>query len=145
VRGRRVAAAQARRRELYFGPAGTLSWDTPPGWREPDRYTYDPQDPTPTVGGSILSAVYPPGSVDVTEQQLCTDVLTFTTEPLAHGLDVVGPLPLVLYASSTAVDTEFVTRLPDVFPTAGRSSSRPALCADTTATPRGIRLSWSRA
>lgn len=108
--------AQARRRELYFGPGGTLCWDMPPDWWEPDRYTYDPQDPTPTVGGSILSAVYPPGSVDVTGLQLRTDVLTFTTEPLEHDLDVIGPLSLVLYASSSAVDTDFVARLSDVFP-----------------------------
>ena len=108
--------AQAQRRELYFGPAGTLCWDTPPDWWEPDRYTYDPRDPTPTVGGSILSAVYPPGSADVTELQLRTDVLTFTTEPLAEDLDVAGPLSLVLYASSTAVDTDFFARLSDVFP-----------------------------
>src|SRR5262249_20119999 len=68
------------------------------------------------VGGSILSTVYPPGSVDVTELQLRTDVLTFTTEPLEDDLDVVGPLSLVLYASSDAVDTDFVARLSDVFP-----------------------------
>ena len=89
--------AQARRRELYFGPAGTLCWDTPPDWWEPDRYTYDPQDPTPTVGGSILSAVYPPGSVDVTELQLRTDVLTFTTGapgagPRHRRAAVTGPV-----------------------------------------------------
>ena len=108
--------AAARRREVYFGPEGTLCWDTPPDWWEPDRYTYDPQDPTPTVGGSILSNVYPPGSVDVTELQLRSDVLTFTTEPLEQDLDVVGPLSVVLFASSTAVDTDFVARLSDVFP-----------------------------
>ena len=108
--------AAARRRELYFGPAGTLTWDEPPGWWEPDRYTYDPQDPTPTLGGSILSNVYPPGSVDVTELQVRSDVLTFTTPLLEHDVDVVGPLSLVLYASSTAVDTDFVARLSDVFP-----------------------------
>jgi uncharacterized protein len=60
--------------------------------------------------------VYPPGSVDVTGLQLRTDVLTFTTEPLEHDLDVAGPLSLVLYASSDAVDTDFVARLSDVFP-----------------------------
>jgi hypothetical protein len=108
--------AQARRREVFFAPGGTLRWDAPPDWWEPDRYTYDPQDPTPTLGGSILSSVYPPGSVDVTDLQLRTDVLTFTTEPLEADLDVVGPLSLVLYASSTAVDTDFVARLSDVFP-----------------------------
>jgi uncharacterized protein len=108
--------ASARRREVFFGPGGTLRWDTPPDWSEPDSYTYDPQDPTPTVGGSIVSNVYPPGSVDVTELQLRTDVLTFTTEPLEADLDVAGPLSVVLYASSSAVDTDFVARLSDVFP-----------------------------
>lgn len=108
--------AQARPHELYFGPGGTLSWDAPPQWWEPDHYTYDPQDPTPTVGGSILSGVYPPGSVDVTELQVRSDVLTFTTEVLDQDIDVVGPLTLVLHASSTAVDTDFVARLSDVFP-----------------------------
>lgn len=108
--------AAARRHELYFGPGGTLTWDEPPDWWEPDRYTYDPQDPTPTLGGSILSSVYPPGSVDVTELQVRSDVLTFTTPALEHDIDVVGPVTLELYASSTALDTDFVARLSDVFP-----------------------------
>lgn len=106
---------EARRRELYLGPSGTLAWDTPPEWSEPDRYTYDPDDPTPTLGGSILSNVYPPGSIDVSELQVRSDVLTFTTPPLEGDLDVVGPLKLVLYASSSAPDTDFVARLSDVF------------------------------
>jgi hypothetical protein len=102
-------------RELFLGPAGTLAWDAAPDWSEPDQYTYDPEDPTPTLGGSIVSRVYPPGSVDVSELQVRSDVLTFTTAPLAADLDVVGPLKLVLYASSSAVDTDFVARLSDVF------------------------------
>ncbi len=107
---------EARPRELYLGPAGTLSWDRPPEWSEPDRFSYDPDDPTPTLGGSILSNVYPPGSVDVSELQVRSDVLTFTTSPLTGDLDVVGPLTLVLFASSSAVDTDFVARLSDVHP-----------------------------
>jgi putative CocE/NonD family hydrolase len=35
---------------------------------------------------------------------------------LEHDLDVVGPLRVVLYASSSAVDTDFTARLTDVFP-----------------------------
>jgi len=35
---------------------------------------------------------------------------------LEHDLDVVGPLSMILYASSSAVDTDFVVRLSDVFP-----------------------------
>jgi putative CocE/NonD family hydrolase len=77
---------------------------------------YDPNDPTPTVGGSIVSSVYPPGSVDVSEAQRRSDVIAYTTAPLERDLDVVGPLRLILYASSTAVDTDFIGRLSDVFP-----------------------------
>lgn len=81
-----------------------------------DTYRYDPTNPTPTVGGSILSNVYRPGSCDVSEVQKRSDVLTYTTPPLASPVDVVGPLRMVLYASSTAADTDFVVRLTDVFP-----------------------------
>jgi putative CocE/NonD family hydrolase len=43
-------------------------------------------------------------------------VLTYTTAALDRDLDVVGPLRLILYASSSAVDTDFSARLSDVFP-----------------------------
>ena len=55
-------------------------------------YAYDPKNPTPTVGGSIVSSVYPPGSVDVSAVQQRADVLTYTTEALDGDLDVVVPL-----------------------------------------------------
>ena len=83
---------------------------------QPDRYVYDPERPTPTVGGSILSSVYPAGSVDVSEVQRRGDILVYTTPVLERDLDIVGPLRLVLYASSSAVDTDFSARLSDVFP-----------------------------
>lgn len=102
--------------ELYLGSGGTLNTQLPQQPSEPDRYIYDPQNPTPTVGGSVLSAVYPAGSVDVSEVQQRPDVLTYTTEPLEQDLDVVGPLRLILYARSSALDTDFCARLSDVFP-----------------------------
>lgn len=82
----------------------------------PERYIYDPNAPTPTVGGSIVSYIYPPGSVDVSGVQKRPDVLVYSTSPLQQDLDVVGPLKMILYASSSAVDTDFVVRLSDVFP-----------------------------
>lgn len=102
--------------EFYLGQGGELTHALPTATAVPYRYTYDPRNPTPTVGGSVLSYVYPPGSVDVREVQERSDVLTFTTPSLEQDLDVVGPLRLVLYASSSAVDTDFVARLTDVFP-----------------------------
>lgn len=101
---------------MYLDAGGALSTRRPPESSAPDAYTYDPAHPTPTVGGSILSYVYPPGSVDISEVQKRTDVLTYTTRRLEQDLDVVGPLRMVLYASSSAVDTDFAARLSDVFP-----------------------------
>jgi uncharacterized protein len=101
---------------FYLVSKGGLGRRAPARDCAPDRYTYDPTDPTPTVGGSIVSYVYPPGSVDVSEVQRRADVLTYTTPPLQFDLDVVGPLRLILFASSSAVDTDFVGRLSDVFP-----------------------------
>jgi predicted acyl esterase len=106
---------ETRELALYLGH-GVLAAAAPREGGEPDRYTYDPEDPTPTLGGSILSAVCPPGSVDVSEVQTRADVLTYTTEPLERSLDVVGPLRLILYASSSALDTDFSARVSDVFP-----------------------------
>lgn len=107
---------EARAVAMYLGAGGALSTHSPPEHSAPDRYTYDPEHPTPTVGGSIVSYVYPPGSVDVSEVQKRPDIVTYTTPPLERDLDVVGPLRMVLYASSTAVDTDFAARLSDVFP-----------------------------
>lgn len=101
---------------LYLGADGRLNHDAPKGDSAPDRYIYDPERPTPTVGGSIVSYVYPPGSVDVSDVQMRPDVLVYTTAPIDHDVDVVGQLRLVLFASSSAVDTDFVARLSDVFP-----------------------------
>jgi hypothetical protein len=107
---------ETRIRQLYLAADGELKLQAPGEPSEPDRYTYNPEDPTPTVGGSIVSYVYTPGSVDVSEVQQRPDVLTYTTDVLGQDLDVVGPLRLILYASSSAVDTDFSARLSDVFP-----------------------------
>jgi uncharacterized protein len=106
---------EAQQVPMYLSSGGALSWEMPlPS--SPDYYTYDPENPTPTVGGSIVSYVYPPGSVDVSEVQKRPDVLTYTTAPLERDINVVGPLRLILYASSSAPDTDFSARLSDVFP-----------------------------
>jgi len=107
---------EAKQTAFYLASDGRLTSQPPRQSSPPDRYTYDPRNPTPTVGGGIVSYVYPPGSVDVSEVQKRPDVLTYTTEPLERDLDVVGPLRMLLYASSSAVDTDFATRLSDVFP-----------------------------
>ena len=43
-------------------------------------------------------------------------VLTFTSAPLDSDLEICGPIKLVLYASSSARDTDFFIKLSDQFP-----------------------------
>ena len=49
-------------------------------------------------------------------------MLTYTSQPLEHNLTVIGPVKAVLYAMSSAPDTDWVVRLCDVWPD-GRSMS----------------------
>ena len=47
---------------------------------------------------------------------------TYTSQPLEHDFTVIGPVKAVLYAMSSAPDTDWVVRLCDVWPD-GRSLS----------------------
>lgn len=64
---------------------------TPPGTGEPvGRYRYDPADPTPSVGGPLMSPDAGPRDNAILEAR--PDVLTFTTEPLREPVEVMGPV-----------------------------------------------------
>lgn len=84
----------------------------------PDRYHYDPTDPTPSVGGTILTA--DAGPRDNRRLEARPDVLTYTSAPLAVDLEVIGPVTVELYAQSSVEHTDFFARLCDVTPR-GRS------------------------
>jgi predicted acyl esterase len=107
---------EAHQVRLYLRCNGGLSTQAPQEPAPPEQYVYDPTQPTPTVGGSVVSYIYPPGSVDVRGVQDRADVLVYSTSALQGDLDVVGPLKMILYVSSSATDTDFVVRLSDVFP-----------------------------
>jgi putative CocE/NonD family hydrolase len=44
------------------------------------------------------------------------DVLVYSTPPLEKGIEVTGPLEVVLYVSSDVRDTDFTAKLIDVYP-----------------------------
>ncbi|GHG50614.1 X-Pro dipeptidyl-peptidase [Sinomonas cellulolyticus] len=108
-------------RELFLGPGGTLG--DAPGEDASEQYDYDPLDPVPSTGGATmhLGADFP-GPAEQSAVEARDDVLTFTTEPLAEPLTLFGEVTAHLYASSSAVDTDFVVRLCRVTPD-GRSMS----------------------
>ena len=82
----------------------------------PDKFTYDPANAVPTVGGSLCCDAlhYEPGPRDQRTIENRTDVLVYSTKPLAEDMEVTGPVRLELWAKSSAVDTDFTAKLVDV-------------------------------
>jgi putative CocE/NonD family hydrolase len=105
---------------LYRRPdeCGELSVDQPVGQSPPAVYTFDPADPTPNIGGPLLSMGA--GSYDNRPLEERPDVLTYTTQPLKEHLDVIGPIRLALFVTSSLPYSDFFGRVCDVHPD-GRS------------------------
>jgi uncharacterized protein len=94
---------------------GTLSPERP-GEEPVDTYTYDPENPAPSVGGKTLGLGSLPGPFDQRAVEERPDTLCYTTPPLTADLEVTGPLVVTLYAASSAVDTDWTAKLVDVHP-----------------------------
>ena len=107
----------------YFhseGSANTAAGDgklttVKPGRQPGDEFVYDPNDPAPTAGGCNLVGC-PAGPRDQSEVEKRKDVLVFTSEAMTNELEVTGPVKVILYAASTAKDTDFTAKLLDVHP-----------------------------
>ncbi len=118
--------ARAKATPYYLhstGKSNTLSGDgtlstVPPKSETADQYVYDPNDPVPTHGGAVLgdTAHFPPGPLDQRAVETRPDVLVYTTPAFKNDTEVTGPITLDLYVSSSAVDTDFVGKLIDVWP-----------------------------
>jgi hypothetical protein len=107
---------------------GRLVRELPPGDSPADRYTYDPGDPTPNpefyeepeeeeAGAPVKSVEQKKAEREafhVTVTDAREDILVYTTEPLEEPLTFAGPISAVLYASSSARDTDWFVRLMEV-------------------------------
>ncbi len=94
---------------------GRLSSEAP-GSRAPDEYVHDPYDPLPSIGGHGAGGLdlWPAGPADHRPAE--SRSLTFSTDVLQEDLEVVGEVRARFFASSSAVDTDFVLTLSDVYP-----------------------------
>ena len=83
-----------------------------------DQFTYDPHKPVPTIGGAVCCnpKIFAWGPMDQRGVEKRADVLVYTSAPLKRDLEVTGPVRVVLYASTSAPDTDFTAKLVDVFP-----------------------------
>ncbi len=118
----------ARARETkYFlhssGKANSLSGDgtlasTTPGSETFDKFTYDPGNAVPTVGGPLCcdSQHLGPGPRDQRSVEARNDVLVYSTPTFTKDTEITGPIRAELYVKSSAVDTDFTAKLVDVGP-----------------------------
>ena len=90
---------------------------TPPEDEPFDQYNYDPENPVPTKGGNFLGyKQWKPGAFNQAEIEKREDVLVYMTEPLTEPVEITGPIRMILYAKSSARDTDFTAKLVDVYP-----------------------------
>lgn len=122
--------SRAKATPFYLHAGGGLSTEKPSRPAEPTVYQFDPRNPVPTIGGPVSAAeeVIPGGGFDQrngphvfgAKDSLPLaarhDVCVFQTEPLKQDVEVIGPLEVVLYASSDCIDTDFTAKLIDVYP-----------------------------
>ncbi|MEV6136859.1 CocE/NonD family hydrolase [Nocardia sp. NPDC051990] len=100
---------------LHPTPTGGLSEQPSTGERE---FTYDPADPTPTIGGRLLDLTG--GYRDDSALADRDDVLTFTSAPLPDALEIAGIPWVELAHRSDNPRADLFVRLSEVDPK-GRS------------------------
>ena len=111
----------AEARPFYPHPDGSLQ-DQPAGTAAPPvTFTYDPKDPTPTIGGPLLT-VARTGCREDNALSARDDAVSFTSAPLATALEVIGVPVVELLHSSDNEHADLFVRLSEVDPR-GRSRS----------------------
>ncbi|HEX3590128.1 MAG TPA: CocE/NonD family hydrolase [Pseudonocardiaceae bacterium] len=97
----------------YLAPKGALRSREPAGLDvPPSTFRYDPDHPTPSIGGRLMAASG--GSQDNSELERRKDVLTFTTARLREHVDVLGTPVAELSVESDNPYADLFVRLCDV-------------------------------
>ncbi|MGE8205084.1 CocE/NonD family hydrolase [Heyndrickxia sp. NPDC080065] len=77
-----------------------------------DHYVFDPKNPAPyLIDVSENECSVPENYRDV---EMRNDVLVYTSQPLEEDLEIAGDILAVIYAASSAKDTDWLVRLTDV-------------------------------
>ena len=122
--------ARTKATSYHFGADGKLSEEKPTAKQSSTSFTFDPKQPVPTIGGNISSGdgIMLQGAWDQRggphiwnwtlplPLSARNDIIVFQTEPLTEDIEVTGEITVKLWASSSAVDTDFTAKLVDVYP-----------------------------
>lgn len=114
----------------YLQSEGGL--DLKPSEGAPLTFRFDPDDPVPTIGGSLPGhEPWPTNKGGYNQHETAAffgakepflplaarpDVLVFQTNPLEEDMEITGEIVANLYVSSDCVDTDFTCKLIDVYP-----------------------------
>ena len=103
--------------KLYFTENMTLQTSASGSNNAFSTITYDPRNPSPTIGGPTLRNDLLQGPYDqapLVESR--NDVLVFSTPVLSQNVRLVGSSKIHLFVSSNRPDSDFAIRLTDVYP-----------------------------
>jgi len=117
-----------RQATYYLRSTGRLTSAPETRSSPPDTFRYDPNDPSPTIGGLVIHASWvkstratPSGPMDQRDKvESRDDHAAYTADVLEEDVAVRGVAKTKLFVSSDRVDTDFAVRLCDVHPD-GRS------------------------
>ncbi|MEN6537413.1 MAG: CocE/NonD family hydrolase [Bryobacteraceae bacterium] len=121
---------EAKPTNHYLRSGGGLTTAAPTEEDSSTTFEFDPKNPVPTIGGCVCCARQImsdgarnqwggehtwtwPKSIPLSARN---DVIVFTTSPLKRDTEIIGPVRVKLWASSSAVDTDFTAKLLDVYP-----------------------------
>jgi putative CocE/NonD family hydrolase len=121
---------QTRFTRFFLHGDGTLSPERPAEPTGATTFRFDPENPVPTIGGNLSSVgglldaggfdqrcrantLFSRDQLPLSERR---DVVVFQSEPLSEDVEVIGPVTVRLYVSTTAADTDFTAKLIDVYP-----------------------------
>lgn len=128
---------EAKPTKYYLHRDGSLSAAEPGDAKSSTTFEFDPKNPVPTIGGCTCCArrIMTDGAWNQWGGEHTwtwpvplplsarNDVVVFMTPPLEEDTEIIGPIQVKLWGSSSAVDTDFTAKLIDVYPS---SSDFPA-------------------
>jgi putative CocE/NonD family hydrolase len=130
----------SRRTSWYLRPDGALA-PVPPADSAPDRFRYDPADPTPSPGGPLLTGEAGPKDNRSVERR--PDIMVYSSDPLDADLEAIGPVTATVYVRTSGDFFDVHVRVCDVSPDGRSVNIADGLhrvgTGDAVADPDGVR------
>ncbi len=98
--------------QFYLHPDSRLE-PGPAATETTKSYRYDPADPTPSIGGELLSLTTDDNSAPLLQR---SDVVNYSTDPLVKDMDIAGLVKLKLWLTSSVAHGDVFASLCKVSP-----------------------------